>query len=86
MKNKKFDDLYKQYQALASEDEEYALLSAFMLSSSFEELMAWNQYLAAQTAQFQKQKPVLSEDDKKAFSAQFAKIDALIAQLSKPAY
>ncbi len=86
MKNKKFDDLYKKYKAVASEEEEYALLKTFMLSATFEELIAWNQYLAAQSAQFQKQKPLLSEDDKKAFSAQFEKIDALIAQLSKPAY
>ena len=86
MKNKKFDDFYKIYQAAKSEAEEYTLLKTFMMSCTVEELMAWNQYLAEKSSLFWKKnkKTQLSDADNKALADQFEKIDTLTAQITQP--
>ena len=45
MENVKFDKIWKNFKEAQSYEARLEVMKEFMLSASFEELMAWNRYL-----------------------------------------
>lgn len=83
MKNKKFELFWMAYQRADSEKSRLEMMREFMMNSSFEELMAWNDYLAEMSEE-SLQKIVaqgLTEEDKAFFKEQYAKFDGVEAQI-----
>ena len=85
MKNKTFDFFLKKHSLLETEEEKHNLLKDFMLSLSFDELMAWTQYLSDNIdAQIEKNiKEGLTEEDKEFYRQQFAKFDIVVEQIQR---
>jgi hypothetical protein len=79
MSNKKFEDFYTFYTAVEKEEDLLPLLKDFMFSCSFDELMAWNQYLSKQSALFWEsvEKQGLADDHKERLIAIHNKYDDL---------
>lgn len=83
MKNKKFELLWAKYQETESAEKRLAMMREFMMSSSFEELIAWNDYLAEMSEKSLKKIVAdgLTDEDRAFFKEQFAKFDDLEAIL-----
>ena len=81
-KNKKFDDFFEIYINTHEENEQYAVLGDFLLTCSLKELIAWNDYLDSKSNLTEIIARGLTEEDHAFFKAQFAKFDALEAQLN----
>jgi hypothetical protein len=83
MNDNKFDELWQIYSDTSSEEEQYALMKEFMLSSSLEDLLAWNRFLAEKGDKMwtEHRKAGLSDSDKEWYKAQFAQFDDLISQI-----
>ena len=81
MKNKKFELLWKKYQETDSADNRLAMMREFMMGSSFDELIAWNDYLAEMSQKSLKKivEKGLTDEDRAFFKEQFAKFDDLEA-------
>jgi hypothetical protein len=80
-KNKKFDDFFEIYINTHTEVEQYDVLQKFLLSCSFSELLAWNDYLESKSKLKELVAQGLTEEDHVFFKEQFAKIDGLEVQL-----
>lgn len=83
MKNNKFDKLWQIFSDAQSEEEQYAIMKDFMFSSSLEDLLAWNRFLAEKGDKTwaEYRKTGLSESNKEWYKAQFARFDDLINQI-----
>ena len=77
MKNQKFEQLWQTYANAQSEEEQYAIMKEFMFTSSFEDLIAWNDYLGEKGQRFweEHRKTGLSKEDRAWYEAQFARFD-----------
>ncbi len=83
MKNKKFELFWQKYQQEDSNENRIAMMREFMLGSTFDDLLSWNNYLS-EMSQKSLQKIVaqgLTEEDRSFFKEQFAKFDDLEVQL-----
>ena len=83
MKNKKFELFWKTYQEADSEKSKLEMMREFMLNSSFEELIAWNDFLS-EMSHNSLQKIIsqgLTNEDREFFKEQYAKFDALEDQI-----
>ena len=80
--NKKFDDFLEIYMNTHEEDKQYAILGDFLLTCSLKELFAWNDFLESKSDFEALVARGLTEEDHAFFRAQFAKFDALEAQLN----
>jgi phage regulator Rha-like protein len=83
MENKKFELLWKDYQEANSDESRLEMMREFMMGSSFEELMAWNEYLGEMQQKALKELVAkgLTDEDRAFFKEQFAKFDGLEAEL-----
>ena len=83
MKNKKFELLWAKYQETESAEIRLTMMREFMMDSSFEELIAWNDYLAEMSQKSLKKIVAdgLSDEDRTFFKEQFAKFNDLEAQI-----
>jgi S-adenosylmethionine:diacylglycerol 3-amino-3-carboxypropyl transferase len=81
MKNKKFELLWAKYQETDAAEKRLAMMREFMMGSSFEELIAWNDYLAEMSQKSLKKIVAegLTDEDRTFFKEQFAKFDDLEA-------
>ena len=83
MKNKKFELFWQKYQQEDSNENRIAMMREFMLSSTFDELLAWNNYLS-EMSQKSLQNIVnqgLTDEDRLFFKEQFDKFDDLAAHI-----
>ena len=83
MDNKQFEAFFTTFSA-ATEAEQVSLMKHFMLTHSLDELLAWNQFLAAKSEK-SLQKIIargLTDDDKAWFKTQYAPFDELEKQLN----
>ena len=81
IKNKKFDDFFEVYINAKTEAEQYSVLKDFMLSCSFTELLAWNDYLESKSNLKAIVARGLTDEDRSFFKEQFDKFDDLAAQI-----
>ena len=79
IKNKKFDDFFEVYINTQTEAEQYSVLQDFMLSCSFKELLAWDDYLENKSNFNEIVARGLTDEDRTFFKEQFAKFDDLEA-------
>ena len=83
MKNKKLKLFWEKYQQADSNDSRLMMMREFMLGSTFDELMAWNNFLS-EMSQKSLQNIVnqgLTDEDRSFFKEQFDKFDDLAAQI-----
>ena len=83
MKNKKFELFWEKYQQADSNDSRLMMMREFMLGSTFDELMAWNNFLS-EMSQKSLQNIVnqgLTDEDRLFFKEQFDKFDDLAAHI-----
>ena len=83
MKNKKFDELWQIFSEAQTQEEQYAIMKEFMFNSSFDELIAWNDYLSNRGSKVweEHRKTGLSKEDRAWYEAQFARFDDLEKQI-----
>ncbi len=81
IKNKKFDDFFEVYINTQIEAEQYSVLQNFMLSCTFKELLAWDEYLESKSNLKEIVARGLTKEDHTFFKEQFAKFDDLEAVL-----
>ncbi len=81
IKNKKFDDFFVVYINTQIEAEQYSVLQNFMLSCTFKELLAWDEYLESKSNLKEIVARGLTKEDHTFFKEQFAKFDDLEAVL-----
>lgn len=83
MENKKFKSLWEAYQKADSDECRLEMMREFMMGSSFDELMAWNEYLGEMQQKALKELVAkgLTDEDRAFFKEQFAKFDGLEAEV-----
>lgn len=84
MQNQKYESFWNQYVATESEQEQWDMTKAFLLSCSLPELMEWNNFLNTKSDAFWKKVNAeggLSEPDRQALLAIHAKYDDLIDKM-----